>query len=93
VLVFGAAPSPAYDGRVGGRPTDSFPLDIKALRGARARFYCSASAAGPIGRKGASFSGGTVASLVPIFLTPFPAGHLALTDAGRAALRELLREL
>jgi hypothetical protein len=36
----------------------------------------------------------TVAGLVVNFLvTPFPAGRLALTDAGRAALRELLREL
>jgi hypothetical protein len=36
----------------------------------------------------------TVARLVANFLvTPFPAGRLALTDAGRAALRELLREL
>jgi hypothetical protein len=36
----------------------------------------------------------TVAGLVVNFLvTSFPAGRLALTDAGRAALRELLREL
>jgi hypothetical protein len=65
---------------------------IKAL-GAQERvlLFCLASGTD---WKNAGVTLKTVAILVRNFLvTPFPAGRLALTDAGRAALRALLQDL
>jgi hypothetical protein len=82
----------------GTRMTNRFlPIwDIKALAKAlgaqdRVLLFCLGSGTD---WKHAGVTLKTVAGLVSNFLiTPFPAGRLALTDAGRAALREPLREL
>jgi len=70
--------------------------DIKALvkvLGAQERvlLFCLGSGAD---WKRAGVTLGTAAGLIMNFLvTAFPSGRLALTDAGRAALRELFRDL